>query len=101
MLNDPRVNFAIQTRSANKGIDHLGIQVEDEAELTEVFGCLRGANGRMIEEGRTTCGYAQSEKTWVFDPVGVAWETFYSIDESPVYGTDPDLATSMASEVQR
>ncbi len=33
MLEDPRVNFAITSRGAQKGVDHLGIQVEDETEL--------------------------------------------------------------------
>ena len=99
MLEDPRVNFAIQTRGASKGIDHLGIQVEDTTELNEVFDRLQHADGRVIEEGKTTCCYAKSEKTWIFDPEGIAWETFYTIGESPVYGEDAELALSTASEV--
>ena len=99
MLEDPRVNFAIQTRGASKGIDHLGIQVEDTTELNEVFDRLQHADGRIIEEGKTTCCYAKSEKTWIFDPEGIAWETFYTIGESPVYGEDAELALSTASEV--
>ena len=99
MLDDPRVNFAIQTRGASKGIDHLGIQVEDTTELNEVFDRLQHADGRIIEEGKTTCCYAKSEKTWIFDPEGIAWETFYTMGESPVYGEDAELALSTASEV--
>jgi len=99
MLDDPRVNFAIQTRGARKGIDHLGIQVEDTTELKEVFGRLKDADGRIVEEGRTTCCYAKSEKTWIFDPEGIAWETFYTMGESPVYGDDAELAISTTSEV--
>ena len=99
MLDGPRVNFAIQTRSASKGIDHLGIQVEDTTELNEVFDRVQHADGRVIEEGKTTCCYAKSEKTWIFDPEGIAWETFYTIGESPVYGEDAELALSTASEV--
>lgn len=91
MLDDPRVNFAIQTHGARKGIDHLGIQVEDADELHDVFGRLKKAAGRVIEEGRTTCCYARSEKNWIFDPEGVAWETFYTTGESPVYGEDARL----------
>lgn len=38
MLEDPRVNFAISARGrAHAGLDHLGIQVEDEAALGEVY----------------------------------------------------------------
>ena len=88
MLDDPRVNFAITTRGERKGLDHLGIQVEDDAELGEVYSRLKGAGAPVIEEGRTTCCYANSEKSWIFDPEGIAWETFLTLGDSPVYGTD-------------
>jgi catechol 2,3-dioxygenase-like lactoylglutathione lyase family enzyme len=88
MLDDPRINFAISTRGEKKGIDHLGIQVENDCELDEVYGRLKGAGAPLIEEGATTCCYAESEKSWIFDPEGIAWETFLTLGESPVYGND-------------
>ena len=88
MLDDPRVNFAITTRGENKGVDHLGIQVENDTELSEVYTRLESAGAPMIEEGETTCCYAESEKNWVFDPDGIAWATFLTRGESPVYGND-------------
>ena len=88
MLDDPRINFAISTRGEKKGIDHLGIQVENDDELGEVYGRLQSANAPLIEEGATTCCYAESEKTWIFDPEGIAWETFLTRGESPVYGNE-------------
>jgi catechol 2,3-dioxygenase-like lactoylglutathione lyase family enzyme len=90
MLDDPRINFAISTRGDKKGIDHLGIQVENGTELDEVYGRLQDADAPVIEEGATTCCYAESEKTWIFDPEGIAWETFLTHGESPVYGSDLD-----------
>ena len=88
MLDDPRVNFAITTRGERKGVDHLGIQVEDDDELGEVYGRLQNAGAPVIEEGATTCCYAESEKSWIFDPEGIAWETFLTRGASPVYGSD-------------
>ena len=88
MLEDPRVNFAISQRNRTTGVDHLGIQVEDHAELTEVYGRLKRAEGPVVEEGETTCCYAQSEKSWIEDPQGIEWETFLTTGESTVYGTD-------------
>ena len=88
MLEDPCVNFSITTRGKQDGIDHLGIQVESEDELGEVYDRLQAAGGPIIEEGSTTCCYANSDKNWIFDPEGVAWETFYTHGDSPVYGTD-------------
>jgi catechol 2,3-dioxygenase-like lactoylglutathione lyase family enzyme len=88
MLEDPRVNFAISHRGAPPGVQHLGIQVEDRAELEELYRRLQRAGGPVIEEGETTCCYAQSEKSWIDDPQGVPWETFLTSGESIVYGTD-------------
>lgn len=86
MLDDPRVNFAISTRSPRGGIDHLGIQVEDEQELEQVYGRLQAAGGPTLDEGETTCCYARSTKQWINDPQGVAWETFLTHGDAPVYG---------------
>jgi len=86
MLEDPRVNFAISHRGGKLGVQHLGIQAEDEGELTDIFGRLERAERPVLEEKATTCCYAQSDKQWVSDPQGVAWETFLTHGESTVYG---------------
>ena len=86
MLEDPRVNFAISTRGREPGLDHLGIQVETTGELHDVYARLREAGGIVIEQGKTTCCYAKSEKSWIDDPAGIAWETFHTTGESTVYG---------------
>lgn len=92
MLEDPRVNFAISSGNhAAKGIEHLGIQVEDAAELKEVYGRLEAAGRPVLEEGATTCCYAKSEKSWIADPQGVVWETFLTTGEATVYGDSPAL----------
>jgi hypothetical protein len=86
MLDDPRVNFAISTRGRQPGLDHLGIQVESQDELHQVYARLRQASGTVVEQGQTTCCYAKSEKSWIDDPAGIAWETFYTTGESTDYG---------------
>ena len=91
MLEDPRVNFAISSRGASAGIEHLGIQVEDRNELTEVHARLTRAEQPVLEEGETVCCYAKSEKSWIEDPQGVKWETFLTTGESTTYGNDPAL----------
>lgn len=92
MLDDPRVNFAISSgKHARKGIEHLGIQAEDGAELAEVYGRLKVAGQPVLEEGKTTCCYAKSEKSWVADPDGVIWEAFHTTGEAIVYGDSPPL----------
>jgi catechol 2,3-dioxygenase-like lactoylglutathione lyase family enzyme len=87
MLDDPRVNFAISMRGRpTTGVDHLGIQVEDEAELAQVYNRLKAAEGPKLEQRGTTCCYAESDKTWILDPQGVSWETFLTHGEATVYG---------------
>lgn len=86
MLDDPRVNFAISQRGAAPGIEHLGIQVENEIELNEVYARLSQAERPVIEETATTCCYARSDKQWIADPTGISWETFLTHGEATVYG---------------
>ena len=86
MLDDPRVNFAISTRGKQPGLDHLGIQAESDGELKEIYARLHQAGGEIIDQGQTACCYAKSEKSWIDDPAGIAWETFYTTGESIDYG---------------
>lgn len=90
MLDDPRVNFAVSTRSRVPGLDHLGIQVENSRELNEVYSRLHKAGGNIVEQGQTICCYAKSEKSWIDDPAGIAWETFLTTGESTDYGDGSD-----------
>jgi catechol 2,3-dioxygenase-like lactoylglutathione lyase family enzyme len=104
MLDDPRVNFAISTRSGRVGLDHLGIQVENADELQEVYSRLRAADRPVLEEGKTSCCYAQSEKSWIADPAGIPWEAFLTTGESAFYGNsaaNPDgVRIASASHVE-
>ena len=94
MLDDPRVNFAVSAgQHADKGIQHLGVQVESPEELSEVYGRLRAADRPVLEEGRTTCCYAKSEKSWISDPDGLVWEAFLTEGEATIYGDSPALGT--------
>lgn len=86
MLDDPRVNFAISTRGRQAGLDHLGIQVESREELQEVYARLQKAGGNIVEQGETACCYAKSEKSWIDDPAGLSWETFFTKGEMTEYG---------------
>jgi len=87
MLDDPRVNFAISSREGGViGISHLGIQVEDEAEIAEVYDRMSRAERPIVETKATTCCYARSDKQWIADPQGVPWETFFTCGEATVYG---------------
>ena len=97
MLEEPRVNFAISQRSSARGVEHVGIQVENRWELEEVYARLQRAERPVLEEGATSCCYAQSEKSWISDPQGVQWETFLTTGESTVYGHDREPVANLQS----
>ncbi len=85
MLEDPRVNFAISTRGAKPGLDHFGMQTDDALELAELKARAEAADMALLDEGNTTCCYARSEKHWVTDPQGIAWEHFHTLGDIPVF----------------
>jgi catechol 2,3-dioxygenase-like lactoylglutathione lyase family enzyme len=88
MLDDPRVNLAISSRARATGIDHVGIQVDSAAELGELAARLKAAGNETFDQDATTCCYAKSDKSWVTDPAGVRWETFFTHGDATSYGED-------------
>jgi len=88
MLDDPRINFAVSQRTEKLGVNHLGIQVDSDEELRSMHDQLQRADSALLEEIDTRCCYATSDKYWITDPQGVAWETFHSLGAIPVYGDD-------------
>ncbi len=84
-LDDPSVNFAISTRASNKGVDHLGIQVEEEQELHDIRQRMTAKNISVVEEGETVCCYARSDKSWVVDPAGIPWEAYRTMEEAEIF----------------
>lgn len=85
MLDDPALNFAISTRGAALGVDHLGLQTDDPAELGTLKARAEAAGAALLDEGSTTCCYARSQKHWVTDPTGIAWEHFHTLQNIPVF----------------
>ena len=94
MLTDPPVNFAISTRGNATGVDHLGIQVDSKEELTALRGNAAQADMAVMDEGEVSCCYARSEKYWVTDPQGLAWEQFHTLDSIPVFNQKPAAASA-------
>jgi catechol 2,3-dioxygenase-like lactoylglutathione lyase family enzyme len=94
MLQDPPVNFAISTRGHAAGIDHLGFQVDDDGELAELKARAEAADLALQDEGETTCCYARSDKHWITDPQGIAWEQFHTLGDIPVFNEQQQPAAA-------
>ncbi|HYG43114.1 MAG TPA: ArsI/CadI family heavy metal resistance metalloenzyme [Bordetella sp.] len=105
MLDDPPLNFAISTRGAARGLDHFGIQADSAADLAALKARAGAADLELDEQGETACCYARSDKYWVTDPQGLAWEHFHTLGNIPVYGkpqvqTDAGLPLATCREPQ-
>ena len=97
MVEDPRINFAISTRGAQPGVNHLGFQVDSEDELTGMRDRLVAADAGLVEEMGAHCCYAESDKYWVTDPQGIAWETYHSLSSIPMFGADAQASEKNAT----
>jgi catechol 2,3-dioxygenase-like lactoylglutathione lyase family enzyme len=99
MLEDPRVNFAISERGRAPGVDHLGLQAEDDGELAAIGARLAEADAVALAEQGTTCCYARSDKFWAEDPQGVRWESFHTHGEATTYSSAPDQGAACCGPV--
>ncbi|MBN8542755.1 MAG: VOC family protein [Alphaproteobacteria bacterium] len=89
LLDDPRVNFAISSRGAKSGLDHLGIQVDTPEELEDLRENMKRADLGVFDEGETTCCYAKSDKSWLKDPSGIAWEAYHTMSDVEFFNEAP------------
>jgi len=104
MLDDPLVNFAISQRGAKAGLDHIGIQVDSDEELEVIKNRLEQADMNILTQAGTTCCYAKSDKHWVQDPSGIAWETYHTLESAPTFNlqtTNDATATCCAPTAQK
>lgn len=95
-LDDPRVNFAISNGRTKTGLNHLGIQTDTDAELDSLRAQMNVAEVAGVAESNVACCYHRSNKYWVTDPTGIAWETFHTLGEVPVYGESTQLQSGAA-----
>jgi lactoylglutathione lyase len=99
MLDDTRVNFAISSRGHKWGVNHLGFQAEDAAELAELADrASHAAGAAVLKENEAQCCYAKSDKYWVLDPQGLAWEHFQTLGEVPIFGEDSTMRRADGKE---
>lgn len=98
MLDDPCVNFAISARGLTAGVDHVGIQVDSAEDLGVLSSRLKAAGNVTLDQEAATCCYAKSDKSWVNDPGGVRWETFYTFGEATRYGEDDAPSASQLAQ---
>ena len=96
MVEDPRINFAISSRGATTGVDHLGFQVDSDEELSVLRGQVAAAEIAALDQPDAQCCYARSDKYWITDPQGIAWETYRTLGQAEIYGSERKTGESAA-----
>ena len=90
MLDDPSANIAISASGAAAGVDHVGLQVDDRADLDAIAARLKDAGHGALAEPNATCCYARSDKHWARSPDGAArWELFHTFGDANEMGSAP------------
>lgn len=99
MLDEPRINFAVSSRSGKSGLDHLGFQADSETELEVLHKRVEAAAGPVVEQKGTACCYAESDKYWTLDPAGIAWESFHTLGRVAVFGEKAAEGTACCAPI--
>ena len=88
-VEDPAVNFVIESGNGEEGVDHMGIQVETGEELNTIVDRMRGTDRPFLDTEKTHCCYARQEKAWVKGMAGERWEAFLTHShDHETYGED-------------
>ena len=95
MIDDPRVNFAISRRGGRVGVNHLGVQADSATELADIRARFSAADAASVaDEPGANCCYARSDKHWVTDPQGVAWEGYHTLGDVQYFDGDAPSASA-------
>ena len=86
LIDEPAVNFAISNRENREGLNHLGLQTDQDEELQEIGQRLEEAEIKTTSQENTACCYSESNKHWSFDPQGIPWECFNTLKDIPTFG---------------
>jgi len=90
LLDEPALNFAISTGKDSTGIRHLGLQMDNDADLAAIGQRLNVAGQPTLSEPGARCCYAHGNKHWSQDPSGIAWEGFHTLGEIEEFGEGPE-----------
>ena len=63
-------------------------QVNCFSFLAASYSSFSPSKAHALDQTGTSCCYAKSDKYWIEDPQGVAWETFHTLGSVPIYGEE-------------
>lgn len=91
-IDQPPLKLVLfENPDADERLNHLGVEVFDHADVTAATDRLKAANLVDLVEDEQTCCYATQNKVWAHDPQGTRWEFYQIVDDSDVFGTEPEV----------
>ena len=76
---------------ADERLNHLGVEVFDDADVRAATDRLKAAELVDSVEDEQTCCYATQNKVWAIDPQGMRWEYYRVIEDAENFGSGGDL----------
>ena len=74
---------------ATERLNHLGVEVFEDEDVTAATDRLRSAGLEHLIEDETTCCYAKANKVWAQEPDGMRWEWYRVMADSETFGQAP------------
>ena len=90
-IEEPPLKLVLfENPEAGERLNHLGVEVFDDADVHAATGRLRSAGMVSSVEDAKTCCYATQNKVWAVDPQGMRWEWYRVIEDSDTFGPARD-----------
>lgn len=78
-----------ESADAPERLNHLGVEVFDDADVTEATERLKASGLAHLVEDETTCCYARQNKVWAQEPDGGRWEWYRVVEDAEEFGEAP------------
>ncbi len=91
-IDQPPLKLVLfENPDADERLNHLGVEVFDQADVAAATDRLKAANLVDLVEDEQTCCYATQNKVWAHDPQGMRWEFYQIIEDSETFGDEPSI----------
>ena len=87
----PLKRVLFENPDANERLNHLGVEVFDDADVRAATDRLKAADLVDSVEDEETCCYATQNKVWALDPQGMRWEYYRVVEDAETFGSDGEL----------
>ncbi len=85
---------------ADERLNHLGVEVFDDADVRAASDRLKAAGLVDSVEDEHTCCHATQNKVWALDPQGMRWEYYRIVEDSETFAAAADFEAPAEAETE-